>query len=64
MTRIEAINILNERLESNAWISDNGTSDFEAFIQEENNALILAIAALRREEWGAMQARKEIEDAE
>lgn len=64
MTRIEAINILNERLESNAWISDNGTSDFEAFIQEENNALILAIAALRHEEWRAMQARKEIEDAE
>ncbi len=64
MTRKEAIQVLTERLESNAYISDNGTSDFEAFIQEENNALILAIAALRCVERMAEQARKEIDNAE
>lgn len=49
MTNKEALEILKKRYLINQHLIDDNKSDFDNFIIEENEALLLAIEALRKE---------------
>lgn len=49
MTKREALRVLKERYLTNQHLIEEPQSDFDRFIAEENEALLFAIEALRKE---------------
>lgn len=49
MNNLEALNVLKSRYLVNQHLIEKPQSDFDRFIEEENEALLIAIEALRKE---------------